>query len=281
MRTYTHEVTIGPSRVRKRFIRWQDGEADREWKCLTLLDEQAPGLAPKPLERTVENGAPVIVMERIPGTPLGIVPLTDAQNSELGASLRRLYDVPLEAILESGLEERRLGPNSLEEHVRHALMLETSLSSCLDPGLVGAAVARSRSFLGNAPGSSNVPLPVLGIADLNPANVLWDGTTCRLVDFEDGGRTRPEFELADHLEHIAVRPRQIYDATLLSRAVGFTEAEQSKFSAYRKLWAMFWLHALLPGHGAYLRNPRGTTEAQAHYLLDLLATEEGAREVRP
>lgn len=273
MRTYTHQVTLGPSRVRKRFIKWQDGEADREWKCLTLLDEQAPGLAPSPLERTMENGAPVIVMERIPGSPLGNVPLTDAQNSELGASLRRLYDVPLEAILQSGLEERRLGPNTLEGYVRQALMLETSLSSCLDPGLVDEAVRRSRCSLGNASGHSHVSLPVLGIADLNPANVLWDGVTCRLVDFEDGGRTRPEFELADHVEHIAVRPRCVYDANLLCRAVGLTETEQQNFSAYRKVWAMFWLHALLPGHGAYLRNPRGTTEAQAHYVLGLLARD--------
>ncbi|MGP4917942.1 phosphotransferase [Brachybacterium tyrofermentans] len=273
MRTYTHQVTFGSSRVRKRFIRWQDGEADREWMCLTLLDEQAPGLAPRPLERTVENGAPVIVMERIQGTPLGIVPLTDAQNSELGASLRRLYDVPLWAIRETGLEERRLGPTSLEEHVRRALKQETSLSSCLDPGLVDAAVELSRCFLGNASGPSDVSLPVLGIADLNPANVLWDGSTCRLVDFEDGGRTRPGFELADHLEHIAVRPRQIYDADLLCRAVKLADIEQREFLAYRKLWAMFWLHALLPGNGAFLRNTRGSTESQAHYVLDLLAND--------
>lgn len=271
MRTYTHHVSVGNLRVRKRFTSWQNSEADREWKCLTLLDEHAPGLAPRPLERTVDNGAPVIVMERVPGTPLDIVPLTEEQNNSLGASLRRLYDVPIDAILESGLEERRLGPNALEQYLGEAFQQVGDLSSCLDPAVVEAAIATGRRFVASTLGGPRETLPVMGIADLNPANVLWDGTVCRLVDFEDGGRTSREFDLADHVEHIAARPHRIYDANLLTQAVGLTEADRQRFEAYRKLWALFWLHALLPGNSAYLRNPHGTTESQAHYVLGLLA----------
>lgn len=271
MRTHTHHVTVGTHRVRKRFTSWQNGEADREWKCLTLLDEHAPGLAPRPLERTVEDGAPVIVMERVPGTPLDIVPLTEEQNNSLGASLRRLYDVPLNAILESGLQERRLGPNALEQYLDEALQQVGDLSSCRDPAAVEAAIATGRRFVASTLGGPRETLPVMGIADLNPANVLWDGTVCRLVDFEDGGRTSRDFDLADHVEHIAARPHRVYDANLLSRAIGLTEAEHQRFYTYRKLWALFWLHALLPGNSAYLRNPHGATESQAHYALGLLA----------
>lgn len=271
MRTHTHHVTVGTHRVRKRFTSWQNGEADREWKCLRLLDKFAPGLAPRPLERTMEEGAPVIVMERVPGTPLSFVPLTEGQNNGLGASLRRLYDVPLDAILESGLEERRFGPNALEQYLNGAFHQAGDLSTCLDPATVEAAVTKGRCFVASALGGPKEALPVMGIADLNPANVLWDGNVCRLVDFEDGGRTCREFDLADHVEHIAARPHCVYDANLLARAVGLTEAEYQRFLAYRKLWALFWLHALLPGNSAYLRNPSGTTESQAHYVLGLLA----------
>ena len=40
--------------------------------------------------------------------------------------------------------------------------------------------------------------------------------------------------------------------------------------AYRTLWAAFWLAMLLPGNGAFLRNPPGTTEDQAAHMLALI-----------
>lgn len=271
MRRHTHQITFSSGQVRKRFTSWASGEADREWKCLTLLDEHAPGLAPTPLERTVEDGAPVIVMERIPGTPLDLVPLTAVQNSELGASLRRLYEVPLGAIVRCGLTERRLGPLSLLQHVQEAFRHAPDLSNISNHGVIEAAIAESAEFLSELTQPSKVPLPVMGIADLNPANVLWDGQGCRLVDFEDGGRTSPEFELADHVEHIASRTNHVYDARQLPCAVGLTDTQLRSHGKYRTLWAMFWLHALLPGNGAYLRNPVGATESQARHVLELLA----------
>ena len=65
--THTHDLTFTESEVRKRYVSWDRGEADREWACLTLLAEHAPGLAPKPLRRETDDGAPVVVMERLPG----------------------------------------------------------------------------------------------------------------------------------------------------------------------------------------------------------------------
>jgi thiamine kinase-like enzyme len=113
-------------------------------------------------------------------------------------------------------------------------------------------------------------LVALGISDLNPANVLWDGEACRLVDFEDGGLTDPAYELADHTEHLAGRLAGVYDRSALVRAVGLSADERARMDAYRPLWAAFWLAMLLPGNGGFDRNPRGTTEAQAAHLLDLL-----------
>lgn len=112
-------------------------------------------------------------------------------------------------------------------------------------------------------------LRMLGISDLNPANVLWDGETCRLVDFEDGGLTDPAYELTDHTEHLAGRISGVFDRDALVDAVGVSVEERDRMRAYRPLWAAFWLTMLLPGNGGFRRNPPGTTEAQATYLLAL------------
>ncbi len=155
----THELRFTDTEVRKRFVSWDRGEADREWACLVLLAEHAPGLAPRPLRREVEGGAPVVVMERLAGEPLGGVPLTSAQTASLGRA-------------------------------------------CQDPALVGSAQAAACVWLTTEGALPDPRLTALGIADLDPANVLWDGETCRLVDFEDGGLTDPAFDLADHVERV-------------------------------------------------------------------------------
>jgi len=42
--------------------------------------------------------------------------------------------------------------------------------------------------------------PVLGRADGNLANFLWDGTRIRIADFEESGRSDTSFELAELAE---------------------------------------------------------------------------------
>ena len=132
------------------------------------------------------------------------------------------------------------------------------------------AVAAALDRLTSRAGHPEPRLTVLGIADLNPANVLWVGETCRLVDFEDAGLTDPAYELTDHLEHLAGRLRGVLDGDALVRAAGLSPEEQDRMGAYRPLWAAFWLAMLLPGSAGFRRNPPGTTEAQARHLLSLL-----------
>jgi hypothetical protein len=62
----------------------------------------------------------------------------------------------------------------------------------------------------------------------------------------------------------------VYDAAALVDAVGLDADARGRMSAYRPLWAAFWLAMLLPGNGGWRRNPAGTTEAQARHLLALL-----------
>lgn len=267
MQSSTHYLTIGATEVRKAFVADHEAQAEREWACLTLLAEHAPGLAPRPLRR--EDGErPVIVMSRVPGQPLAPRPLTPAGTGALGAALRRLYDVPGEAVREAGIGPRRYGAEALAAVLAEWLADDHDLGECRDPALVGDALDRARAFVAAPP----LPEPrtsALGIADLNPANVLLHEATVRLVDFEDGGLSDPAYELADHVEHLASRLPGVYDVHALPAAVGLDAEDRARMAAYRPLWAAFWLAMLLPGNGSWRRNPRGTTEAQAGHFMAL------------
>jgi Ser/Thr protein kinase RdoA (MazF antagonist) len=271
VQTSTHALTIGEREVRKEFVADHEWEAEREWGCLTLLAEHAPGLAPRPLRR--EDGeTPVIVMERIPGEPLAPRPLTTRQTQALGASLRLLYDVPVEVVREAGIGPRRYGAAEHAQVMVEWLADDHDLGECRDPGLVREALGVARDYVAAPP----VPEPrhtALGIADLNPANVLWDGRTARLVDFEDGGLSDPAYELADHVEHLGSRLPGVYDVQALPGAVGLDDDARGRMDAYRPLWAAFWLAMLLPGNGGWRRNPRGTTEDQAAHFMALAARD--------
>nr|WP_281379953.1 aminoglycoside phosphotransferase family protein [Nocardioides ginsengisegetis] len=264
-------MTFTEHEVHKRYVRWERGEADREWACLTLLAEHAPGVAPRPLRRESADGAPVVVMERLPGEPLGGAPLTPSQTASLGQALRRMYAVPLESVHAAQVPERLYGPSGHQRLLVEWFADPYDLDACRDPALVAQAVSVARAWLAR---NDVLPEPrqvVLGISDLNPANILWDGETCRLVDFEDGGISDPAYELADHVEHIAGRLSGVFDTDALVDAVGLTPDETRRMDAYRPLWAAFWLAMLLPGNGGFHRNPPGSTEAQAAHLLVLLS----------
>lgn len=169
-----------------------------------------------------------------------------------------------------GLKERRLGPSSLRSELVEWIGRTYDLHDCLDPMLVEDTLKQARHFLKQA----DAPLPqlsVVSIADLNPANVLRDGSVCRLVDFEDGGLSDPAFELADHVEHLA--GRGIYDPEALIEAVGITHEDRKRLEQWRRYWAIFWLVMLMPGNGGFVRNPPGTTEAQAARVREMLAAQ--------
>ncbi|GAA5119930.1 hypothetical protein GCM10023339_34500 [Alloalcanivorax gelatiniphagus] len=271
MQTSTHHVTVGATEVRKEFVADHEDQAEREWACLELLAEHAPGLAPRPLRR--EDGAtPVIVMERLPGVPLPARPLTADRTEALGTALRRLYDVPLEAVHAAGIGERTYSALALAPRLEAWLAEDHDVAQCRDPALIGEALGAARAFFA-APSLPAPRLTALGIADLNPPNVLWDGQVARLVDFEDAGLSDPAYELADHVEHLGSRLPGVYDARTLADTVGLAADDRDRMAAYRPLWAAFWLAMLLPGNGAWSRNPRGTTEAQAAHFMALVARD--------
>jgi Ser/Thr protein kinase RdoA (MazF antagonist) len=270
VQTSTHGLTIEATEVRKEFVADHEPRAEREWACLTLLAEHAPGLAPRPIRRE-DGDTPVIVMERLPGSHLGPRPLTTAQTRALGGALRRLYDVPVEAVREAGIGARRYPAADLTRELLEWLADDHDLGECQDRGLVGEALDVARAYVADP----RLPEPretALGIADLNPANVMWDGRAVRLLDFEDGGLSDPAYELADHVEHLGSRLPGVYDAGALADAVGLDAEGRERMAAYRPLFGAFWLVMLLPGHTAWRRNPPGTTEAHAEHFMALVAS---------
>ncbi|CAN5324809.1 hypothetical protein BH18ACT9_BH18ACT9_02590 [soil metagenome] len=130
---HTHRITMEADVVRKPFVSWSDGEADREWAGLTALARHVPGLAPAPISKEIEEGAPVVVMSRVPGAPLGTTRLTPAQVHALAAALRRLFSFPVGP----EVEERAFGPSVMRSVVREWAAESHDLHECRDPVLVG------------------------------------------------------------------------------------------------------------------------------------------------
>jgi hypothetical protein len=92
-RAATHEIHVNAGRgvVIKRFRSWDRREPAREWIALLLLAEFAPGLAATPVRADLTADPPVIEMSRLPGAPLGGIPLSAAQADALALALGRLW----------------------------------------------------------------------------------------------------------------------------------------------------------------------------------------------
>jgi aminoglycoside phosphotransferase (APT) family kinase protein len=264
----THQLTLTRNRVVKRFRSWDKGEPQREWAGLEVLHRHAPGLAPQPLQRGAEDGAPVIVMTRVQGEPLGGAPLTSEQLAALGQALQLMHAaVPAEVL--RGLPERRWGPRELCATLRAWIAEPIPPSS---PS-VSAAAQTASAWLGSGDADALAgPLadPVFGHADGNLGNYLWNGTQCHVVDFEDCGISDPAYEVADLIEHVTVWLPSLIQADDLIEALGFGEAERARLLRFRRLMAVFWLLMLLPGNPGHRRNPPGSAERQAQRVLWLL-----------
>lgn len=264
----THQLTLTRDRVVKRFRSWDKGEPEREWAGLQVLHRHAPGLAPQPLQRRAEDGAPVIVMTRVAGEPLGTAPLTREQLAALGQALQVMHAaVPAEAL--TGIPERRWGPAELCSTLRSWIA-----EPIPEPGpAVGAAARAASSWLGSGEVSVLAgPLAqrVFSHADGNLANFVWDGARCRVVDFEDSGISDPAYEVADLLEHVSACLQGLIKEDDLIEALGFCAAQRARLRGFRRLMAVFWLLMLLPGNPGYRRNPPGSAERQAERVLGLL-----------
>ncbi|MFI0720750.1 phosphotransferase family protein [Streptomyces sp. NPDC021224] len=264
----THAVEVAGDRVTKRFLPGGEGRAEREWRALTLLSAYAPGLAPEPLAAELTAERPVVVMSRLPGTPLRDTALGPRQLDALAAALTALHRaLPPEAL--GALPPRPGRPSALRPHLdRWAARVRPrtggAVRQAADAGL--RWLARSAPDDGDLAGAP----AVLGPGDGNLANYLWDGARIRVVDFEESGRSDRAFELAEITEHVSAWSGRPLDVPALLARLDLTPAETVRLRACRRLLALVWLFLLAQDDPDDPRNPPGTADRQAARLLELL-----------
>jgi aminoglycoside phosphotransferase (APT) family kinase protein len=257
-----HDVAINGDVVRKRYRRTSRGEPDREWAALVLLDEHAPGLAPRPIAREIEP--PVVVMSRVLGAHLEQT-LTPMQLAAMIEAYLLLFAVPVQP----DTPQRYAAPGAFlrdnaewiaEEHTR------TEVAP-----VVRRALASARMWHADLPpGLEEIRDPVVAQGDARVDNMLWDGTRVRLIDFEYFGVGDLAFEVADLAEHISARLDGLRDPEAVIAGFNLTPDRLARVQAYRIVLATFWLLMLLPGNPGHDLNPEGSDALQAVHLLDLL-----------
>ena len=108
---------------------------------------------------------------------------------------------------------------------------------------------------------------VLSVGDGNLANVLWDGSACRLVDFEEFGVSDLAYEVADVVEHASSRLGRLVDVDALLTGLDLRDGQLARLVEFRRLLAVFWLVMLLPGNRRIRAQPgrerRGPGQSRA------------------
>lgn len=265
----THSLELGDDVVVKRYTSWGRGEPYREWAALTLLAEHAPDLAPTPLEAALDAHPPRIVMSRLSGRILRGEHATGEQIKALATALNRLHQIPRHVV--EGVEPAPWNPAAAVSKTRAWADKQPDLGSApLAQEAFRAGVAWLASTAPDQLTTNPLP-PVLGLADGNHANYLWDDheRRVRLIDWEDSGRSDRAFELGEVCEHISHIDGTL-DAEQLLAYIDMADGEAERVRDFRRLIALGWFLQLGPDGPATPHNPAGTLERQADRLLQLL-----------
>ncbi|WP_187281218.1 phosphotransferase [Nonomuraea sp. C10] len=168
----THDLEFRHDVVIKRYTLWERGEPHREWAVLTLLAEHAPGLAPAPVEAALDAHPPMIVMSRLPGHVLRGEHATDEQVKATAAALNRLHQIPPQVVQE--IEPAAWEPAAAVDKTRAWAGKRPHLGT--DSRVQEAFRAGAAWLASTTPDklATNPLPPVLGLADGNHANYLWD-----------------------------------------------------------------------------------------------------------
>lgn len=241
---YTFEQE-GVTRCLKLYAVDDAGRAGREWAALTTLTAQGFPYHPPPVYYSPDPASPAIVMERLPGHHLGHRRLTRAQQGALHTLLTALWAIPPPP------HDPALAP--VYKDARYWLDRVQVAAMTIRPGAATGEAARLlQSWLdGPDPARLSDAAPaVFSNGDLNPSNLLWDGQTLRLVDFEFSGASDRAFDLADLVEHNQSQrtPAAVWLA-FVARC-DLSPAEQARFRRVRRLLTWTWLLRHWPDPGS-------------------------------
>ncbi len=265
----THHIEFRGDVVIKRYRSWDRGEPGREWTALKLLAEHAPGVAPSPVRAMLDADPPAIVMSRLPGRTLRGVHVTARQVEATADALNRLHRIPTRVVQE--VEPAPWRPATAVAKVRALAGEQPDLGA--DPLVRRAYLAGTAWLASGDPDrlTVNPYPPVLGLADGNHANLLWDEGSgrVRFVDWEDSGSNDRAFELGELIEHIS-RVDGGFDAARLPAHIDLTSEEAGRVLGFRRLVALGWFLQLGPSGPATPHNPPGTLRRMADRVLELL-----------
>lgn len=195
--------------------------------------------------------------------------LSAVQAEAVAVALERLFAVPVPPDLWVRANE----PSRLTERFAEWLAEDYDWFLLQDSILVRDAIEAAQRWLVEHPTPDPwIVDPVVALGDGNLDNFMWDGRTCRLIDWEEYGVSDLAYEVADLIEHASVRLEQRLNAADLLERLALNGLQLARIAQYRRTFAFFWLAMLLPGNGGWQRNPRGSTEDQARHVLELIGS---------
>ncbi|MFI6324799.1 phosphotransferase family protein [Nonomuraea sp. NPDC050556] len=265
----THDLDIRDDIVIKRYRSWDRREPHREWRALSVLAEYAPGLAPTPVRADVDGDPPMIVMSRMPGTPLRGTTMTEEQTVALAEALTKVHSaVPTEVV--RTIQPAAWGPAAAVDKAR--LWAEKQPDLGTDPR-VADAYALGTAWLASADPdhlTTNPMPPTLGSSDNNSANYLWNAAEGRvhIVDWEDSGQSDRAFEIAELIEHIS-HIDDFSDREGILDHIHLDNQEIVRVRDFRRVLALGWFLMLGPAGPFASRNPPDTLAKQADRILCL------------
>lgn|GEM_PF-6434093 len=162
----------------------------REVAMLAALHNWMPQNAPRLLAASHADAG--ILMSKLPGRPLVGSEVNDGVETQILDLFDTLYSIDVR-----GVELSEVLWSAQRMYERVTVMISDS---------VGVDVAAEWRRAAERSGivdllSTDVRRPCVGRGDPALDNILWDGFTAALVDFENGGRTDISHEVAEFLEH--------------------------------------------------------------------------------
>ncbi len=208
-------------------LRVQNERVDSTWDEHLLILRRAAEHGVAPAVVHVDESARAVVTQHIAGIPLPSV-LADAKQRDaflggLVGQLRTLHGIDAD-----GVEER--DPVGFARDVWESQRARAGYPDWARE--VGPTLDSSAQVL------ANDPRRVLGHNDLNPTNILWDGTRAWLVDWDAAGLAHPFYDLAVFAMFLNLEPDPAHGLLALQQGSRPSEAEQASFAQLRTLAAL-------------------------------------------
>jgi aminoglycoside phosphotransferase (APT) family kinase protein len=215
--------------ARGEYILRVQGEAanDDFWNQHLLILRRAAEQGVAPWVVYVDETARAIVSARISGVPLPAVLADPAQRqtaiADVIARLRSLHTID-----PSGIAER----NALD-YARSVWQVQRQRN-----GFPAWAADTGSLFDKLEANLARDPRRVVSHNDVNPGNVLWDGTRSWLVDWEVAGLGHPYYDLAAFVTFLGVDAERGHELLALQEQRSVDDRGRETFDALRQLVAL-------------------------------------------